>query len=269
MRRSTAKSISLLAVFAIGGLSIAQDAATRLPRNKAEVVALLEKANAGDLPNQHIAGLMYLNGSAVPKELSSALKWFRKAADRGYANAQYDLAVMYEEGEGVPASCADAAKWYARAAQQDHVYAIENLLSIYNRGTCLKQDDAEVVRLTRRLAGIGSPDHQLNLGSLYAMGRGVPKDEAEAGRWFALAAEQGQPVAQFMLGQWYRDGRGGITQNYVAAYKWFTLAVAGGNQVDGRNFLGPKMAPEEIGEAKKQAEEWTRNHTPLGRRGHD
>ena len=93
-----------------------------------------------------------------------------------------------------------------------------------------------------------------------ATGRGVPKDETEAGKWFALAAEQGQPVAQFMLGQWYRDGRGGIAQNYVTAYKWFTLAVKdGANQVDGRNFLTTKMTPEEVAEAKRQAEEWTAN----------
>ena len=263
----------LLIVVAISALSIAQDdtskaAPKQLPTNKAESSAVLEKANAGDVSSQHLAGLMYLNGSGVPKSLPSALKWFKRAADNGYADAQYDLAVMYENGEGIEASCAEAAKWYTRAAQQNHVYAVQNLLGIYERGTCLKQDDVEIARLTRRLAELGSADDQLNLGSFYAMGRGVPKDETEAGKWFALAAEQGQPVAQFMLGQWYRDGRGGIAQNYLTAYKWFTLAAAGGNQVDGRNFLNPKMTSEEIAEAKKQAEEWTAKHSALQKAQH-
>ncbi len=261
--KSLAYLLLVLATFS--GLSIAQDDAGKatpkqLPTNKAESSAVLEKANAGDVSSEHLAGLMYLNGSGVPKNLPSALKWFTRAADSGYADAQYELAVMYENGEGIEASCAEAVKWYSKAAQQNHVYAIQNLLGIYEGGTCLKQDDAEIARLTRRLAELGSPDDQLNLGSFYAMGRGFPKDETEAGKWFALAAEQGQPVAQFMLGQWYRDGRGGITQNYVTAYKWFTLAVAGGNQVDGRNFLNPKMTSKEIAEAKRQAKEWTATH---------
>jgi len=276
MERGTVKSValSLVSVLVMALLSVAQDTANKadvreLPNSKAEAAAVLEKANAGDVPSQHLAGLMYLNGGGLPKDLTSALKWFRKAADAGYSDAQYDLAVMYERGEGVPANCAEAATWYARAARQNHVYAIQNLLAIYELGRCLGQDDVEVARLTRRLAEMGSPDDQLNLGSFYAMGRGVPKNEKEAGKWFALAAEQGQPVAQFMLGQWYRDGRGGIAQNYVTAYKWFTLAVTGGNQVDGRNFLNPKMTSEEIAEAKKEADEWTKNHTPLGKAQHN
>jgi uncharacterized protein len=256
----------LLLVVAFSGLSIAQGdsrkaALKQLPTNEAESSAVLDKANAGDVSSQHLAGLMYLNGSGVPKSLHSALKWFKRAADNSYADAQYDLAVMYENGEGVEASCDEAAKWYTKAAKQNHVYAIQNLLGIYDRGTCLKQDDVEIAGLTRRLAESGIADGQLNLGSFYAMGRGVTKDETEAGKWFARAAEQGQPVAQFMLGQWYRDGRGGMAQNYVAAYKWFTLAVTGGNQVDGRNFLNPKMTSDEIAEAKKQAEEWTAKHS--------
>jgi len=63
-----------------------------------------------------------------------------------------------------------------------------------------------------------------------------------------------------MLGQWYRDGRGGIPQDYVSAYKWFTLAVLGGNQVDGRNFLKPKLTPAQIADTEKQAAEWRQNH---------
>jgi len=52
-----------------------------------------------------------------------------------------------------------------------------------------------------------------------------------------------------------------VPQNYVIAYKWFTLAVASGNQVDGRNFLKPKMTPKEIAEGSKEADAWTRDHT--------
>jgi hypothetical protein len=62
-----------------------------------------------------------------------------------------------------------------------------------------------------------------------------------------------------MLGQMYRDGRG-TKQDYVAAYKWFILAKAGGNEIDGTVFLGPKMSPEDIAQAEMQASEWLRAH---------
>lgn len=232
----------------------------QLPTTKSDAEAVLRNATTGDVKSQHIAGLMYLEGRAVAKDLPSAFRWFKKAADAGYPAAQYDLAVMYENGEGTVASCTDAALWYERAAQKNHLYAIENLLAIYERGACLKHDDIEIARLTRQAAEIGSPTHQLNLGSLYAMGRGVPKDDEKAFKWFSQAAEQGQPVAQFMVGQWYRDGRGGIAQNYVVAYKWFTLAVSGGNQIDGRTFVKPKMTAEQIADAQQQADEWLSKH---------
>ena len=45
---------------------------------------------------------MYRTGNGVPKDSAEAAKWYRKAAVRGHAEAQYNLGVMYAEGEGVP-----------------------------------------------------------------------------------------------------------------------------------------------------------------------
>jgi uncharacterized protein len=42
--------------------------------------------------------------------------WFRKAADQGYAEAQYNLGLMYEDGRGVPQDHAEAVKWWGKAA---------------------------------------------------------------------------------------------------------------------------------------------------------
>ena len=38
----------------------------------------------------------------VPENDAEAVKWFRKAADQGKANAQYNLGNMYANGKGVP-----------------------------------------------------------------------------------------------------------------------------------------------------------------------
>ena len=41
--------------------------------------------------------LMYDNGEGVPENDAEAVKWYRKAADQGYAQAQFNLGVMYRQ----------------------------------------------------------------------------------------------------------------------------------------------------------------------------
>ena len=50
-------------------------------------------------------------------------KHAREAAEQGDSNAQYGLAQMYEEGRGVPKDLTEAIKWYRKAAEQLHSYA--------------------------------------------------------------------------------------------------------------------------------------------------
>ena len=45
------------------------------------------------------------------------MKWFRKAADQGYANAQDDLGICYANGEGVEQNDVEAYAWYDLASK--------------------------------------------------------------------------------------------------------------------------------------------------------
>lgn len=40
---------------------------------------------------------MYKFGEGVPQDYVEAVKWFRMAAEQGYAGAQHNLGVMYKE----------------------------------------------------------------------------------------------------------------------------------------------------------------------------
>jgi TPR repeat protein len=42
---------------------------------------------------------MYDEGHGVPQDDAEALKWYRRAAEQGYAQAQFNLGVMYARGE--------------------------------------------------------------------------------------------------------------------------------------------------------------------------
>ena len=54
-------------------------------------------------------------------------KWFRLAADQGYAMAQNNLGTLYARGEGVPKDYVQAYMWFALSAAQDNALAVDNL----------------------------------------------------------------------------------------------------------------------------------------------
>jgi len=73
--------------------------------------------------------------------------------------------------------------------------------------------------------------------------------EAAVRLWRPLA-DQGDVQAQFNLGFMYYEGYG-LTQDYVQAHKWFSLAHY--TQLDA---IAAKMTPSQIAEAQKLAREW-------------
>ena len=56
-------------------------------------------------------------GRGVPQDYAAAVSWFRKAADQGYATAQYNLGIMYDPGQGVPQDYVQAYMWFNLAAR--------------------------------------------------------------------------------------------------------------------------------------------------------
>ncbi|HET8731428.1 MAG TPA: tetratricopeptide repeat protein, partial [Moraxellaceae bacterium] len=55
----------------------------------------------GDARSQYLAGMMCASGKGVPQSHEASVRWFRKAADQGYAMAQTDLGMDYLLGRGV------------------------------------------------------------------------------------------------------------------------------------------------------------------------
>ena len=62
--------------------------------------------------------VMYTEGEGVAANKVEALKWFRQAAEQGFAEGQTALGVMYALGQGVEADLVQANKWLALAAAQ-------------------------------------------------------------------------------------------------------------------------------------------------------
>ena len=64
------------------------------------------------------------------KDYTEAVKWWRKAAEQGNADAQYSLGVCYFFGHGVTKDEAEAVKWLRKAAGLGHREAGEMLKNL-------------------------------------------------------------------------------------------------------------------------------------------
>jgi hypothetical protein len=157
---------------------------------------------------------MYMDGSGIEKDLTEAVKWRRKAAEQGLANAQYNLAWMYANGVGVEKSDAEALHWYRAAAEQGLANAQYNYALMFLNGIGVDKDPAEALRWCQTAAEQGLANAQHNLAWMYVNGVGVEKNPTEALRWCQAAAEQGHAIAQRELPAClaYRDQQRELTE---------------------------------------------------------
>ena len=77
-------------------------------------------AEQGDADAQSELGRCYFYGIGTRRDYKKAVYWCRKAAKAGKADAQYALAYCYEHGDGVARNKKLAIQWYQAAAKQHH-----------------------------------------------------------------------------------------------------------------------------------------------------
>ncbi len=90
-------------------------------------------------------------------------------------------------------------RWYRRAASAGNAEAEVNLAALYLREDGPKQDIQEALRLLKSAADKrdGRADAYLGLASY--MGMGGPVDHPSAEAWFRIGARQHDPEAEFLL----------------------------------------------------------------------
>ncbi len=137
--------------------------------------ALMEDARAGDPVAQNGLGVMYYTGDAVSKTASGqvlntdpelAAGWFYRAAEQGYADAQFNLGLMYANGEGVPQDMEQAVELFKKAAEQGHVDAQNNLGAMYFTGEGVTRDEKKAIEWFEKAAAQGNEDAQINLDAI-------------------------------------------------------------------------------------------------------
>jgi uncharacterized protein len=158
--------------------------------------------------------------AAQSGDFATALREWMPLAERGDADAQYNVAQMYSKGDGVIQDDRQAVKWWLKAAKQNHTSA------------------------------------QYNIGVMYAEGRGIIQDYKEALKMFSKAAEKGDADAQSYLGAMYVKGHA-VLQDDVYAHMWWNIAASNGNEIAAKNrsIVTKRMTSSQIAEAQKLARE--------------
>ena len=73
-------------------------------------------------PSTELGTAFTVGSLGVAKDEVEAVKWYRKAAEQNYAEAQYNLGVCYANGQGVAKDEAEAVKWFRKAAEQNYAH---------------------------------------------------------------------------------------------------------------------------------------------------
>ena len=217
---------------------------------------LIRRAEQGDKVAQNDLGAVYAKTyygwPFYNNRYDKAFKWYRLAAEQGYAAAQFNLGNMYEKGWWVSRSDVDASKWYRLAAEQGYAAAQNSLGDMYQFGGIgVPQDHSEAEKWYHKADEQGYAAAQYNLGNMYLQGWGVSPNTAEALKWYRLAAgqgnenakkginninefeekiataRQGDPSAQDRVGIMYDRGIG-VALNKGEALKWFRMAAEQG-----------------------------------------
>jgi len=126
-----------------------------------------------------------------------AIRIWRPLADRGDADAQYNLAQAYFLGRGVPQNMVLAEQWYQRAARQGHPEATANYgLLLFQNGR-----RQEAIPFITSAADAGDPRAQYVLGTALFNGDIVERDAPRAYALMSQAAAQNLPPAVTQLAE--------------------------------------------------------------------
>jgi hypothetical protein len=115
----------------------------------AEAYCILKPyAERGDAEAQYNIGWMYLNGYGLAMNDSLALEWWQRAAEQGHTDAIFSIAMLYTHGEGqVKKDMDKAIDYYLLALQAGHEDAGMIIRSMLARDdSAIQKRKADIIR---------------------------------------------------------------------------------------------------------------------------
>ena len=178
---------------------------------------LRSEAQSGKLDACFYLGNEYFYGENRKQNFTLAAHWYRKAAEGGIPEAQFNYAHCLETGRGTEKDLFAAYQWYRKAADRDFkpaLYMCSRLIAsgIYSKDgkALLRPSQAGALEILERLAAQEFEAAELDLAS-YLLRRDSPL--SEKARAFSIlskvtARKKFDPAALRMLADCYYGGFG-------------------------------------------------------------
>ncbi len=178
-------------------------------------------AEQGDIDSIYKLGCLISDGEGFAQNNSAALPFLAIAAVHGVADAQYRIAELMEHGSGLTQNRSEATKWYFKALENGDRRSYIKLAQRYLNGETVERNEQIAAEYYIEAARDGSAEAYLVLAKLYRDGIGVHESAEKSQEYFLLAAEKGIAEAQYNYGMClYKE------KKYVEAFKWLMLSVS-------------------------------------------
>lgn len=185
---------------------------------------LRDWADRGDADAQFELGLRMITGEGLKKNIEEGVKSVEKAAKQKHLRAQHVLGTLYEDGVGVKKDLAKAAEWYRSSAELGFALSQHSLATMYEDGKGVKKDTAKAAEWFKKAADQGSPPSQTAYASKLERGDGIDKSPSKAALWYLKAAQQDFVPAMSRLANLYYTGQG-LPVDYRRAGAWYRRAA--------------------------------------------
>jgi TPR repeat protein len=156
-----------------------------------------------------LLGQCYTFGYGVTRDPEAGLGWYRRAAERGSREAEFELGECMAYGLGSGGrDLVEALRWWRAAARRGHGRARVKIGHCYRWGDGVAEDKALAVAWYRRALKGGESMAEVWLGECYEAGEGVRCDPVVALAHFRAAANAGDPHGMAELGRCLLHGNG-------------------------------------------------------------
>ena len=144
---------------------------------------IAEKAKSGSVVSQGILGHNYLCGHGTAPNYEEALNWLTLAADKGVAQALFNLGYMYENGLGVQKDEIKAIEYYEKSVNRNHIDGYLALGVIYSTGVNADEQKSEYYFNEALKVGDGDASR---IAYKFLKGYGLPKSHKYAYLWYNI-----------------------------------------------------------------------------------
>ncbi len=121
----------------------------------AAVTRIRARAERGDANAMYNLGVFYDIGRGLPQDQVMARVWFQRAAEKGESRGAYNLACSYRDGEGGPVDKVQAAKYFRMSGEKGHIQGVTCYGLALMSGDGVKRDTVEGKKWLQKGADAG------------------------------------------------------------------------------------------------------------------